>query len=165
MAPKAAYVTSAASAGGAFTPRLAERPQYPPFSAVAWKTIMSYTRTCVFSALLVVAFEPVYSAVVRYLEGAGLSDKQTWVLIMSVSHILVYSGTNGFFFACAKYGLFEEYRFERKPYQVPSRELFLRTLRDAFVSQVVLMPAILLWKGHAAFVYFGMPPVTAKVPS
>lgn len=151
--------------GAAFTPRLPKdkRPIYPPLTEVIWKTAKTYVRVPFLCTLATLGIEPVYRSVLGAAQDAGHSDRLIFTAITLLVHTVVYVSVNGFFYAAEANGWFEQYRFERKPYQRPSTALLLRTWGEAFVNQVITGPLV-VWYIYNAFVYFGMPDLDSPLP-
>merc|ERR1719150_539863 len=72
---------------------------------------------------------------------------------------------NGFFLLCDHFGWLKKYKFVRKPYQEPSKELMSRTLWEAAINQIVAAPLAGYYVFYNVFVYFGMPNLDAPLPT
>ena len=130
---------------GGFSPRLAKRPKYPSFANVLWHTILSYIRIPLLCTLLTLGVESLYKTFVIKYALNKFSERTVFTLGTLLTHTLLYVSINGFFLLCQHKGWFEEYRFERKPYQVPKWELKKKTLLEAFVGQVISGPFVLYY--------------------
>jgi sterol desaturase/sphingolipid hydroxylase (fatty acid hydroxylase superfamily) len=151
------------SGGACFTPRLAQRPAYPPAGAVLRHTLLSYVRVPVLCALLALGCEGAFRRGVGAALAAGWSERWVFVMMTFLVHTGCYVGINGFFFLCAKRGWLREYQLDRKPYQIPGDALLRRTFWEAFVSQCVTTPVGMYFL-FPVFRYFGMPRLLAPLP-
>jgi hypothetical protein len=86
-----------------------------------------------------------------------------FVFSTTVVHALLYWGFNGMTLVWGHFGLFEKYRIERTSREVPNRELFLRTLRDAAVGQFIIGPFTLYFL-YDVYKWCGMPDMQAPLP-
>ncbi len=78
----------------------------------------------------------------------------------------MYVAFNGFFLLCDHKGWLAKHKLERKPAQVPSTALIVRTLREAVVGHLVIQPITLYllfpvcaWLGMVGDAEAPMPPV------
>jgi sterol desaturase/sphingolipid hydroxylase (fatty acid hydroxylase superfamily) len=147
-----------------FTPRLKRRPKYPPFASVLISTAVRYLRVSVLCALVTFALKPSYDHLVHALLASGHSERAIFTGLTLCCHTLLYCCMNGFFFYCDRKDLLVEYKFPRKSYQVPDWNLLRRTWTEAFVNQVATGPVALYYM-YLVFKYFGMPSLTAPLPS
>lgn len=150
---------------GGFSPRLATRPEYPSFWNVLWHTVLSYIRIPLLCTLLTLGVEPLYQTIVvdYALRTVKLSERAVFTAGTLIVHTVLYILINGFFMLCQYKGWLEEYRFERKSYQVPKEELVKRTFLEAAVGQFVTGPIVLFYL-FTAFKYYGMPSLDSELP-
>lgn len=94
----------------------------------------------------------------------GWTEQQIFTMLTLVVHTGCYVGVNGFFFLCARIGLLSKFQFDRKPFQVPTRDLLNKTFFEALVNQCLTGPVVVYF-GYNLFTYFGMPSLTAPIPS
>lgn len=107
---------------------------------------------------------PLYLHLLRFLtDEMGLSERMVFVVGTSLVHTATYLLCNGTFALWDAYGLFEQYKLDRKPSQQPSKALLNKTLREAAMGQTVIGP-LTLYLLYPAFKYFGMPAMDAALP-
>jgi sterol desaturase/sphingolipid hydroxylase (fatty acid hydroxylase superfamily) len=148
-----------------FTPRLKQRPKYPPFvSGVLVPTLVSYTRISALCAMLTFALKPLYIYIVQALILGGYSERMVFTALTLSCHTVLYCFVNGFFFFCDRKDLLMEYKFPRKTYQVPKWNLLYRTWIEAFINQVITGP-VAVYYIYLVFKFFGMPSLTSPLPS
>lgn len=103
-------------------------------------TFLSYTRAPLLLSLVVYFLYDYYVFIVHWLYSRGLSYEMIVTLILSLCHTCTYILFNGMFFLFDKYGLFKECKFIRKPFQKPSNELILNTLKNDLIGQILVSP-------------------------
>ena len=117
--------------------------------------------------MLCFAVHPYFLQWVKYCKSEsslGLTDQATFNLIL---HVLRVGFTVLYHGGCElmiRLGLWDNYRFQRKPYQVPSRKLVLQTLILGFVGQVIVSPLTVHYLAYPTGKYFGMPDLDAPLP-
>jgi len=151
------------SGGACFTPRLKVRPEYPSATYVIKKTLLSYARVSCLCMLAALSLEPFYQRITKALFSSGHSERLVFTLFTLAVHTGTYVLCNGFFYIAEHFGWLIEYKFQRKPYQIPSTALIRRTLLEAAVNQLVTGPPV-VWFFFLAFKYFGMPSMSTQLP-
>lgn len=103
---------------------------------------------------------PSYLGFVKYFQSNfGLSDQFLYMMLISVSHILVYSAINGFFVLVD----LDKYKFERNKAQIPGATLINSTLVAAVISQLITSP-LLTYYLYPAFQSLGLKALDAPLP-
>eukprot|EP00512_Aurantiochytrium_limacinum_P010111 CAMPEP_0171558494 /NCGR_PEP_ID=MMETSP0960-20121227/12045_1 /TAXON_ID=87120 /ORGANISM="Aurantiochytrium limacinum, Strain ATCCMYA-1381" /LENGTH=326 /DNA_ID=CAMNT_0012109335 /DNA_START=27 /DNA_END=1004 /DNA_ORIENTATION=+ len=154
-----------ASSGGATSwPQLDPRPTYPAWGKWIYKTTVAYTRAPLLLALSCKATYPLYACLVKLLRSKGLSDAIIFGLFTCVTHSCSYSIFNGFFAACDRLKILQQYKLQAGRAQTPSNKLIQQTLFEAFLGQFVLGP-ILAVASFRVFRKMGMPELTSSLPS
>merc|ERR1712113_224881 len=81
--------------------------------------------------------QPIYNA--SYHAGSQyMTDRFFVFLLLYLVHILTYWTINTFFFICDQYSYLQQYKLPRKNYQIPSKELILKTVKGAIIGQLVV---------------------------
>lgn len=152
------------SGGACFTPRSKVRPEYPPASKILPGCAVALVRVPFLCMLLCFSMASLYHGVVSILLDRGFSEQFVFMALVLTAHSATYVTNNGLFFFIEHYGIFEEYRFERKKFQVPSWDLVRRTVMEAFFGQTILGPPV-AYCLYPIFKYFGMPSLLTALPS
>jgi len=154
-------VLFSSSTMASITPRIHPRPQYPPLSDV----LLSQAKTLGKSALAgTLLCGLICGPVQRLQQWAGLSDRLAFTLLANTVHTLAYV-----LFACTLssfdyFGWFQQYKLHRKPYMHPSRELVMKTIRDAALSQLLVSPLFAYFIGFEIATFCGMPSFAEPLP-
>jgi len=152
------------SGGANFTPKLYPRPKYPSVAEALTKAAKSYIRIGVLGTVSVVLMHPMFVAVVNWLiKTKGLSEQTVFAIFNANVTLVTYVIAAFFFTMCLKFETFTDYQFVRKKSQKPSSELVKKTLVDAFVSKLFIIPITSYFSYHI-FRWFGMPSFTDPLP-
>jgi len=122
-------------------------------------------KDCVFGVGLTFLFFPTYLTIVGWL---GQNERITMVILTSLVHFVLYFGMNGFYTICDLYGYLTKYKIDRKPYQIPSKKLMLKTILQGSINQLTVQPLTFyfLWP---LFKKYGSPdylsPIEFSLPS
>jgi sterol desaturase/sphingolipid hydroxylase (fatty acid hydroxylase superfamily) len=147
-----------------FTPRLpSPRPKYPSL----FVPIYSFLKSCVWQAgVLSTVFTyllyPSYKYTISLLK-PEMPDVVGFTLLLSVSHIFMWTLCTVPFYIFDSYGYFREYKLHRSKGQTPSASLINDTFFTAAVSQLVTSP-LLAYFIYPVFLYFGLKPLHAELP-
>lgn len=180
----AATSLRSAKGGATFTPRLPEgqRPEYPPFALVFRKTLGEFLRTGLICVLVTKAIFPYYLRLVDFLSrpndvdapeidangtntGLGLGERGAFTLLTCLAHTATYVAICGGLEVGRWLGWWRRFEFRRLQRQVPTGRLIAQTLVLAALSQLLVSPLALWYLGYDSFKWFGMPPLTAELPS
>lgn len=104
------------------------------------------------SALLAHWSLPLRDALLRVLPPMG--DRVFFIVATMLIHETIYYGMNGLLLFFDARGIFAKYKIERKPSQLPSSALIMRTLKQSIVGHWVVQP-ISLWVLFPVFQRFG----------
>ena len=134
-------------------------------------------RTACVGTLLVFALSPIYFMYIDLLKavvktaladvmGHAVYDEQRFVfsLILPLVHTIFYVLFNSIFFTFDLLKLCQQYKLNRKKHQIPTRALLLRTLVEAFISQIILTP-VLAYYVQPVFVHYGMLDLASPLPA
>mmetsp|Transcript_11179 Transcript_11179/g.13982 ORF Transcript_11179/g.13982 Transcript_11179/m.13982 type:complete len:336 (-) Transcript_11179:121-1128(-) len=150
--------------GAAFSPRVYPRPEYPSKRELGWEIAVSLFRQPILLATLTKVLYPYYSRIIKSLKGKGYSEQFIFMIFAAGVHTGTYTLWNTFFFICDKFSFLQQYKLYRKPSMEPSDSLFFKTLKEAFISQVILGP-FTAYQGYRLFSHFGMKPHDSKLSS
>ena len=132
-----------------------------PAPSPGFACFLTFIRNPVLGAFAATVCFPAYH---RLVSGWGLADRLAFVLATSVVHSVLYFGLNGLFELLDSTGWLAEYKMERRPHQIPSSALKMKTIVGGMCNQFVIQP-LMLWYLHPAFVHFGSPGMLAPLPS
>ena len=82
------------------------------------------------------------------------SDRWHFVFTICFLHEMMYYGLNGLFLLCDYKGIFTEYKISRKPAQVPTNDLVIKTLKGSTFSHWIIQPCS-LYLLYPCFTFFG----------
>merc|ERR1712054_382571 len=128
-----------------FTPRVHPRPEYPPFSETMYKTFKSFAKDMLLGTVICMAL---YDPVQRIHAKTGASDRMAFTLLTNGVHTFAYLVIGGSLSLFDFFGWFTEFKLCRKPYMLPSRELVLKTIKEACVSQFLVSPLFSYYIGY-----------------
>ena len=149
---------SKGTGGASFSPRMKERPEYPPFSHILKGEVREYGRDVLLGVPLVLALYPLTLRLTAAAAARGVSERVFWAAATSVSHTLTFVLTALPFVLCDARGWLQRYKVPRPSHQRSLDDQVRKLWREAVLGHVVTTPLF----AYAAFplaVRFGMPPV------
>ena len=149
---------SKGTGGASFSPRMKERPDYPPFSHILKGEVREYGRDVLLGVPLVLALYPLTLRLTAAAAARGVSERVFWAAATSVSHTLTFVLTALPFVLCDANGWLQRYKVPRLSHQRSLDDQMRKLWREAVLGHVVTTPLF----AYAAFplaVRFGMPPV------
>jgi sterol desaturase/sphingolipid hydroxylase (fatty acid hydroxylase superfamily) len=113
----------------------------------------------------VVALYPTYLKAILFLrESYGLTDQKIFVFLTTTVCVSIYFFVNIFFMAFLHIERSTSWRMKRMPLEEPFRPATQRQLVEAIVGLFVFLP-IFTYYLHPVCVFFGMPGLSAPLPS
>lgn len=163
------------SGGATAFPRVEPRPKYPSGVKIFTADIISKVRSSAIAVAFATSAYPIYlylhalynaipdDARIPYLN-IPYDEKLWFTICTSVIHSVLYFGINTSFMLFEKYGIFEEFKLDRKPYQIPKPGKLTKTIIEALINQFVTGPLVLYFLIYDVFKYFGAPAANAPLP-
>jgi sterol desaturase/sphingolipid hydroxylase (fatty acid hydroxylase superfamily) len=139
---------------------------YPPFHRPLVNFFTSVVRDSMLIGTILcwMLYKP-YIKVVQTLYASGWNNEAIiFTLLTSLVHSFMYIFVNGFFLCCDYFGMFKEYKLNRRDAMIPKKELILSTLKEAFVSQIFITP-LFSFISFPVFKYFGLTELDSNLPS
>lgn len=157
----------APNASFGFTPRMHPRPKYPNLLTV----VVSFIKGCLIegaflSTVVSYIFYSWYRGSITQLRQLfpGSSDQFIFTILLSVSHVFIWTAVNIPLFICDTFGYYQDYKLHRSKGQIPNAKLINHTFITAVVSQLITSPVMGFYM-YPTFVYFGMLSLDAQFPT
>ena len=118
--------------------------------------------------LLTFAFYPYYLRFLSLLENllsTHYTERVGFTIVMTLAHIVTYCTINGLFASFDYFGLYQQYKLDRKPHMKAKTSLIAKTLIDAAVGQLIVGPILLFYLHGVLRSYLGLLSLTAPLPS
>lgn len=181
--------TSATSANYGFSPRIYPRPKYPsvveqglryhifvgcirlPFITLCCSTFRDIVwQSGIIGTALTYLVYPYYLRFVQYLKTVPIiqlynlsSEAYLFALLLTLTHVAVYTIVNGSFGIFDSFGLFQQFKLMRKEYMIPKPSLILRTLAEAAFGTLIFGPIVLVYL-YPSIKKFGLQNLEAPLP-
>eukprot|EP01064_Diplonema_japonicum_P027543 TRINITY_DN3_c0_g1_i1.p1 TRINITY_DN3_c0_g1~~TRINITY_DN3_c0_g1_i1.p1 ORF type:complete len:319 (+),score=80.42 TRINITY_DN3_c0_g1_i1:63-1019(+) len=130
--------------GASFSPRVKgqPRPEYPPTTSMLKDLFLSSTRVPLVLTVLTYFLQPYWLMLVQCFRELGLNDSGIFTVSTMATHTITYCICNGFYYFLDTHKYLQQYKMHRTPAMEHSGDQFKHTLREAFVSQILLAPFI-----------------------
>jgi sterol desaturase/sphingolipid hydroxylase (fatty acid hydroxylase superfamily) len=160
-----AMMDTSGTGGASFSPNIYPRPAYPPAAHVFGGFLKTHIRQPLLSALFAkFIFGPLFVAAASFCVSCGLSERFFFCFCATALHEIMYYSVNCTFLAFDHFGIFEEYKLDRTAAMEIKEGLLQTTVEKALSGHLIAQP-ITLWFAHPVAKYFGMPAMTAPLPS
>jgi sterol desaturase/sphingolipid hydroxylase (fatty acid hydroxylase superfamily) len=146
-----------------FSPQENPRPEYMGLGEVLKSIVIRYTREPLILTGLTILFHPYYQAVANWWVSQGYSERAFFVFALTLVHLVLYFGINGFFHACDSYGWLEEYKLDRTDGMIPKWPLIKKTIIAGLTGMLFVSPIMAWFLLYPGFKYFGNPSMTAPL--
>jgi len=113
-------------------------------SEVYLSYFISMTRAPAIGTTIFFLLLPAYNALYQYCS-TFMNDHVFVAGGMWVIHVFCYWSINTFFWICDHFGYLSKYKLPRQKYQIPSRELLMKTLKKALIGQLLMDPVGFGW--------------------
>ena len=149
-----------------FSPRLIPRPQPLPASDIFRKALVYHVRVPLLcAAFLFTVARPLYTRLASAWLRQGLSSRGFFVAATTAVHVILYWGCNLLTWWWAKRGVLRRYKIARMQREMPTRQLIIKTFKEAVIGQLLFEPAALFFIAWPIYRYCGAPAIDAALPS
>lgn len=119
----------------------------------------------VIGLILTIAMNPYYNSFITLLHSYNFSERVIFTLIMFIAHTGTFILVAGYYLYCDYYNYNQQYKMNRKPSQLPSKELIMRTFAEMLLNHFVTSPAIAFFMFGVFTNTFGMKSIHDPIPS
>ena len=115
--------------------------------------------------ILTIAVYPYYNSFVTLLHSYNISERVIFTIIMFIAHTGTFISVAGYYLYCDYYKYNQQYKMNRKPSQMPSQQLIIRTFAEMMLNHFVTSPAIAYFMFGVFTSKFGMKSIYDTIPS